>query len=365
MRREISLDTWRGLMLVLMAVSHLGGSLGESVSYQLGYTSSAEGFVLLSGVMCGLVYSRYSRISTGLMFQRLWRRAATIYAYHVAVLLILFGYVTTLAIAAPGVAAYFDRTNLSVFLEAPLLGILISLLGLLLPDNIGILGIYVAYMALAPVILMQFIRGRAWLVFAISGSVWLLAQLGLGTELGEMLPARRHIVLGAFDVFAWHVIFVAGCYVGWRRSIGADILPRHGRAIFVAAATAALVLFIMRHWGPVLGKTDLGGAVNLARVGWLRVINTAVLAIAIYGLARYLSLELKVGWLALLGAHSLQVFAFHAVVLYVLYPVLWRVHKVGLGADIAAATLFVASLSIPALAHGWYRGRAAGKPATA
>jgi hypothetical protein len=365
MRREVSLDTWRGSMLVLMAVAHLGGPLGMGVRYQLGFTSSAEGFVLLSGVMCGLVYSRYSRPSMRLMFERLWRRAATIYAYHVGVLLLLFGYVMTLAIVAPNVAVYFESSNLQLFLDRPLTGLGIAVLGLLLPENIGILGIYVVYVAVAPFILMQFIRGRVWLVFAISAAVWLFAQCGGSTALGRQLPRHDLMVFGSFDVFAWQAAFVAGCYVGWRRSRGEEILPWLGRPVFIAAAAAAAMLFVIRHWGPHLGPADLGGAMNLGRLGWLRIVNTAAIALAVYGAARYHSLEFRNGWLALLGAHSLQVFCFHAVAIYLAYPVLWRVHSAGLAADIAVTALFVASLGIPAVLHARIKAQSASRPAAA
>lgn len=365
MRREISLDTWRGLMLALMAVSHLGGPIGESVRSQLGFTSSAEGFVLLSGVMCGLVYSRYGRTALRPMFERLWRRAATIYGHHIGVLLILFGYMTTLAVAAPDFAAYFRQTALAVFVEHPQAGLGVALLGLLQPQNIGILGIYIVYVALAPFVLMQFMRGRAWLVFAISAALWLFAQAGGSTALAARLPGREFMTFSAFDLFAWQVAFVAGCYVGWRRWRGEEILPWLSRSAFLTAAAVAAVLFVVRHWGPPVDPADIGGATNLTRLGWLRVINTAAIALAIYGFARFHSLELRNGWLALLGAHSLQVFCFHALAIYLAYPVLWRIHSLGTGAGLAAAALFVGSLSIPAVLHARFKASAVRRPAAA
>lgn len=355
MRREISLDTWRGLMLILMAVAHLEGRLGEAVRYQLGFLSSAEGFVFLSGVMCGLVYARYSRTSMRLMFERLWRRALTIYSYHVAVLLILFGYVTALALIAPGVAPYFEQTDLSVFLDRPFAGLIVAMLCLLLPKNIGILGIYVVYVAVAPLILALFIKGRAGLVFAASGLIWLFAQFGGGVAVARMLPGHDLMVFGAFDVFGWQLVFVAGCYIGWRRADGKELLSERARPLFFAAAAATLAFFIIRHWGPALGRADLGGANSLARVGWLRVINTAAFALTVYGVARFYGFELRIRFAALLGAHSLQVFCFHALIIYFAYPVLWRLYALGLGAELVAATLFVASLGVPAVLHARHR----------
>ena len=70
MHREMALDSWRGLMLVVMAVVHLGGRPAGMVGEVLGFASAAEGFVFLSGVMCGLVYGRYGTVSAELMWAR-------------------------------------------------------------------------------------------------------------------------------------------------------------------------------------------------------------------------------------------------------------------------------------------------------
>jgi hypothetical protein len=164
---------------------------------------------------------------------------------------------------------------------------------------------------------------------------------------------------GAFDVFGWQAIFVAGCYVGWRRSNDRDVFPWLTRPVFLALAAITVVLFIQRHWGPVLGPQDLWGATNLGRLGWLRLINTAVFALTVYGVARVYGREMRNRWLALLGAHSLQVFCFHALVLYLLYPALWRIHEQGLGVDVAAAAVFVATMGIPARLHAYLKGRRA------
>ena len=51
-------DLLRGLMLVLMTLTHLPTRLTNPFGQPFGYVSAAEGFVLLSGYMAGLVYGR-------------------------------------------------------------------------------------------------------------------------------------------------------------------------------------------------------------------------------------------------------------------------------------------------------------------
>lgn len=45
-------------MLVLMTVTHLPSRLTDPLGQPFGFVSAAEGFVLLSALMAGLVYSR-------------------------------------------------------------------------------------------------------------------------------------------------------------------------------------------------------------------------------------------------------------------------------------------------------------------
>lgn len=58
MKRDIGLDSLRGLLLVWMTLNHLGGPLHAYSFQTLGFFSSAEGFVFISGVVAGLVYGR-------------------------------------------------------------------------------------------------------------------------------------------------------------------------------------------------------------------------------------------------------------------------------------------------------------------
>ena len=56
-KRLWELDALRGLMLVLMTLTHLPTRLTTPTGQPFGYVSAAEGFVLLSAFMAGMVYS--------------------------------------------------------------------------------------------------------------------------------------------------------------------------------------------------------------------------------------------------------------------------------------------------------------------
>jgi hypothetical protein len=260
-------------------------------------------------------------------------------------------FVTALSFAEPRLAAYYVESDLAGYLDNPAESLAAALLCLHLPRYIGILGLYVVYVASAPFILMLFFKGRTPLAFAISGALWLFAQVGGSAALASFLPGQAYMEFGTFDAFGWQILFVAGCYFGWRRCNGLDVLPQMSPGLLLGALAVAIPIFVLRHWAP-LAADDFWGATDLMRLGWLRVIDTAAVVAIIYGVARLYAAELNSAWLALLGRHSLQVFCFHSLVIYAGWPVLWRRHTLGdlsALADAAAMVLFVASLILVAL----------------
>ena len=80
MKRLWELDAARGLMLVLMTITHVPSRLTDPVGQPFGFVSAAEGFVLLSAFVSGLVYSRIGyRQGVDVMRTAFWRRALKIY----------------------------------------------------------------------------------------------------------------------------------------------------------------------------------------------------------------------------------------------------------------------------------------------
>ena len=78
MNRRWEIDALRGLMLVLMTVTHLPTRLSDPLGQPFGFVSAAEGFVLLSAYMAARVYAGIAlKQGIGAMRQAFWRRAAT------------------------------------------------------------------------------------------------------------------------------------------------------------------------------------------------------------------------------------------------------------------------------------------------
>src|SRR6476469_6569910 len=82
--RDLRIDFFRGLALYMIIFDHVPGDPLSKMTYaRIGFSDAAEIFVFLSGVSCGIAYSRLlSRHGiAGLLRGVLWR-ALQIYTYY-------------------------------------------------------------------------------------------------------------------------------------------------------------------------------------------------------------------------------------------------------------------------------------------
>src|SRR5471032_2061561 len=86
--RDLRFDSLRGLFLVCMTINHLPTEMRAVTDQSLGLFSAAEGFVFLSGLLAGWVYTRkYRRFGAQGLWQAASDRAQSIYRWQLASLL--------------------------------------------------------------------------------------------------------------------------------------------------------------------------------------------------------------------------------------------------------------------------------------
>ncbi|MDO9438886.1 OpgC domain-containing protein [Hydrogenophaga sp.] len=319
--RQWELDALRGLMLVLMTVTHLPTVLANPLGQPLGYVSAAEGFVLLSAYMAGRVYStKADDHGSEAMKSAFFNRALKLYACQLA--LVLFAFTV---IAGIGVAMREGAVTdlLSFFLERPVVATLSAGLLLYSPALLDILPIYIVFMLLSPVVLLHGMSHGWGKVMAICLLLWVGAQFGLGPWLygwatGWFNMPVRYPDMGAFEIFAWQFLWVMGLWMGAQHSE-----PDHTPTVFPrwlvrTAIALALVGFLWRH---IAGQTPMpdGSAVNLMFDKWhlgpLRLINLLALMVLVMHFAPWLKRH-GPRWVFLetLGRAALPVFCAHLVV---------------------------------------------------
>lgn len=330
-QRQYELDALRGLMLVLMTITHLPTRLSSPLGQPLGYVSAAEGFVLLSAYMAGLVYGRVA-LAKGVDAMRLafWRRARKVYAAHAGLMLFLF---TVIA----GVGVTIDQAVvenlLGFYLAEPVHAFLMGVLLIYRPPLLDILPMYVLFMLISPLAIAWGMQ-RGWGgIIAGSVALWVLAQLGVGEWLfaHTVTAAGSHMSFqeaGSFSTLGWQLLWVVGLSMGASRSAPNPrpfVFP--GWVVAVSAVLGAAAM-VWRHWAgqvPFETTTALGVFINSLFDKWhlgpLRVLNLAMLVVLTIRMAPMVAgfwerHERPTGanFLVALGSASLPVFCAHLLI---------------------------------------------------
>jgi hypothetical protein len=319
-QRIEELDALRGLMLVWITGTHLPTILSTYVNQPFGFFAATEGFIFLSALFTGRIYSRIAgRDGSATMSRKLWMRAGKLYCYQL--LLLAFAFVIEAPIAAHGntpavhnlLDFYFAAGRTRAFIDAALM--------IYRPPLLDILPIYIILLVLTPFALM--LGERFGWKYALAGgfTLWLFAQFGFRSfvyhvqsrAFGLQIPLNE---MGAFDLWAWQLWWLVGLWLGVRWAKG-DLRLDWVKQTAIPAAIAAVFFLILRY-------AQVAGVLTFGKSGLLldkwdcgvgRMINfTAVAVLSI----RFRSLMRPFGIrpLVMLGQASLPVFCVHLLCVF-------------------------------------------------
>jgi hypothetical protein len=342
------LDGLRGACLILMTITHLHFGREYLVGYlhikTLGFADSAQGFIFLSGLLVGLVGMRqYGREGMAPVRRRYWWRAAELYGWHLALLLIIL---LASRLLPFGWVAWRDWLQ-QLFGDGGAYAIAAA--GLLYqPTYLDILPQYMLYILAAPLAIRLVAEGRTGIALAATLGLWLVAQAGLLATPVAWLD--RAIVIGstditlraAFNPLGWQLAFFSGLIISCLLQGGSvrteEIFPRRSPApaqLAFGLLVACMVLRLALTFS-LLDEHSIGQLASVERrsdLGLLPTLNFAALAYLIGwlvsaaphaedGRLRRLSRMLRdlLGhpWLMMLGRHSLMVFVYHVLMIYAL-----------------------------------------------
>jgi hypothetical protein len=320
--RQTELDWLRGLMLVLMTITHLPTWFSSHVGQPFGFVSAAEGFVFLSAYLVGSVYTGTAvRHGCTAMRHAIWRRAAKVYGAQVALLLLLFWILVPFALSQ-GAHAITDLA--SFYIAHPHTALVTGVLLAYNPPLLDILPMYVLLLLVSPLVLAYTAR-RGWgVLLVLSAALWLFAQLGGGRHVYESMAALAgwpvpYSQTGAFSLLAWQMLWLAGLRAGALRAEakpGAAPKPWPAPVVWTAVALAA-AFFVWRHVAgqvPFSGDAALNALFDKWHLGPLRLLDFAVLAIIVVHGRRVLVAWAEHSSIATLGRASLTVFSAHLLV---------------------------------------------------
>ncbi len=324
LQRKPELDALRGLFLVWMTLTHLPTHFSDWVNQPFGFVSSAEGFVFLSALLVARLYIHQAMQDEAGLRAKLWRRSLKIYGYHLLMLTLAFTVAAGLAVTTHRVALY---NLLNFYIAHPVVAIAGSVLLIYCPPLLDILPMYVIFLAGSPLILSAAVRWGWNRIITCSLAIWLLAQFGLRELIHSAVVHITHLQIplqetGAFNLFAWQWIWIAGMWLGAKSAEGTLPLSRvPGRVVAISALVCVFFIGVRHEWFHWLNRVDgLGALVTQQRLGltldkwslgWLRMINLACFTIVLYWLRKPVLRIVAIEPFLTLGKASLEVFCAH------------------------------------------------------
>jgi hypothetical protein len=313
--RDLRVDFFRGVALLMIFVDHVPGNALSAITLQaFAICDAAEVFVLLAGYSAGLAFTAsFRRASWPAATARVLIRSWDIYVVHIVLFCIVAAVVVSAARHFDN-PLYLEQINLLPLFADTENALVLALTLRYLPNFLDILPLYVVLLGLVPFALPLALRRPALLLLS-SAAVWGFVQVA-----PVNLPNYPGDAGWFFNPFAWQFLFVTGLVLGSLRQRGVRVDPRLCRPLAIASAPIVLlallvaapwrqfpglqeVVIVPWSWLPPVSKTDLSV---------LRLVNI----LALFCLAGAL-IRPDAEWLhgrigrtfVLLGTQSLPVFA--------------------------------------------------------
>lgn len=340
--RDLRIDMVRGFIIVVVVVTHI--EVTSPFAYAslkaIGAITGAELFVLLSGIVLGMVFpAAVARAGEWGAAVAAWGRARKQYIVALAVILLIFAIGFVPLVDASAITTFTDRgtgeggtgdsgrvydlyPNGERLLDypPPWYAVRQFLLLEMGPWPFNIMGLFVVLSLAYPALMWLIKRRLWWLVLALSWGVYALH--GFAPE-ALRLPSQFDAV---FPLALWQVLFTHGLVIGfYRRQIirALTSLPgKIGVGIFVVGYAGILVyLWAGQAYGftPVPFPADLYA--NLYDSGyqrifleWGRLLDLPLVLVCSYAVltVAWKPIEKSMGWLWIpLGQASLYVFIVH------------------------------------------------------
>jgi hypothetical protein len=342
--RLIELDFFRGLVLLIIVVDHIGGSILSRITlHTYALCDAAEVFVFLGGFATATAYSALAeRRTEAVARNRFLRRGLEIYrAFLVTAGLMLL--ISAVLIAFNIDAPNLTLTDLDDLVDAPLAALRDILLLRRQPYLASVLPMYALFALGAPLVVPLARRRPVWLLVASIG-LWAIAP-----RLADYLPAVEDTQWN-FNPLAWQLLFVLGV-IARCQPVYQKISAHRGGwlvsvlAVAIVAGAAWLKLFTDQV--PI----DPDFKQNLS---WMRALNFIAIAWLTASLIRHGWVKKFARWqpwIGMIGRKGLLCFVAGAVISLIVDSLLYTATdgylnvSMGLLADLMAIGMLVAVAS--------------------
>lgn len=329
--RILTLDLLRGYFLLVILIDHMGffPSLFEVLTGRGEmWASAAEGFFMISGLLVGYVYGPRMLQNAWSTTKKLWKRAFLLYSLTVLLTIVFVWW---------GNFCDINHVKEGLWTQPDIFDLIFKTVTLQYYYGwADFLPYYAIFMAWAPLALYAVVRGKAWVVLAVSMLVWLFR--------------------GQSFEMSWQILFIGSMVLGWyapKIEAGVrSLTPVLQKRLKWGLYTTALVLLVasvltirvgeaMVHeyagfaslphtWQSVfLWLDDARDIMTPLIVKWtlepVRIVTALVWFAALYVAVRQHEAWIQrrtYGVLKLLGERSLVVYVAHAFTIFALQLVL-------------------------------------------
>nr|WP_086939376.1 OpgC domain-containing protein [Thaumasiovibrio occultus] len=329
-KRIPAIDSIRGLLLVMMTLYNFlwmsteTSTLLDFTLPAVGLIGGVEAFVLLSGLLGGIVYRDTPKGFKELRAKSWWR-AFSILRYHLISLLIVYAWFGICHAFLPAVSDIM-QPNISSLSKSPEAAIFLSLMLINKPIFFDILPLFILFMLALPFLIAAYRRGWMWWVIVTSFVLWFGSNVFATTQtMAQLLRffSEHALQLGTFSPLSWQLLFVIGSAIGF--STRQDNFFWHSKAV-AALCVAVIAAILTIHDGVLIEpNSNLSGLYLQAEqstLSWFRVVNCLAWAYLVTFVWRMRASWLEFRVLSYIGRHSLLVFSWHVVMLYWLTPLI-------------------------------------------
>lgn len=350
-QRDNSLDVLRGILLVMITINHIGGPISAFTFQPMGFVSAAEGFVFLSGYILCLVYGKRLLRGQLVSLTTICKRSLKIYWYHLTALFILL---IPYLINTPFLKQW-QFSGLATFAEKPREALLAYSLLLFQPEHLDILPMYILFIPIGFVALKAFVNQKTSLILSFSIILWVASQF---QSISSQFYNPFNLNSGFFNPFSWQIIFIAGCYFGYSRAIGKEIIPKSWKLLFPALIIFFTLAYIRYHRATdnAIFQIILQHSAK-PNLQFFRLMNVFIIAYLIDFAIKFKYFP-QIKPLAFLGRHSLQVFVFQVLLVYFCEPFRPEIFNFGYTGRIAVQIFAAITLFLPAYIHQYSRDAA-------
>ncbi|MEN5277492.1 OpgC family protein [Brucella sp. TWI432] len=306
--RDTRIDVFRALALLTIFINHVPGTIYEHFTHKnLGFSDSAEAFVLISGMAVALAYgSKFAPGNRLVLTLKMWRRACVLYTAHIMTTLATVGIFASAAIFLKH-RELLTQINIAPLVKQPVEALLgLVTLGHQLGYN-NILSMYAVVLLLTPLLLLL-ARISLSLMLGVSGMVWLLSGLYHVAPVNYPTPGVWFL-----NPLSWQFLFAIGI-AGVMYVRRGDKIPAH--PALIAAAVGYLVLSLawvrLPLWGidASMGMPAVLTGFDKTFLSAPRLLHVLAMAylIAVVPTLNSIARTSPQNPLAILGKHSLPVF---------------------------------------------------------